>query len=899
MALVRALVLALFVPALAYCEQRALSSFGYLNNNESSVIIDDTEAQDLLNVDVTAGGKSIKKREGYGSYKSLGTGQAIHGGYHFFDAAGNDVQIWASSTSLYGIVADGTPTQLVSSGTLNATWDCADTQGFAYCVSSSRDAVIKTNGATKTWYTSPLGTMVEMTPDRLVIAGVAGALSTLYHSKAGDFTNFSVGIDDPDAFTEVIASPGSRITHIRYGCGKLLWWKNRSFGYLLGETQSNVEPVIVSDTVGTQDNDSAIDPGGTVWFRAQDGHIYSYDCQQLEKRSTAITPNIQTAGDRTSNSYNLTTQPDWQSGTIVPTDKLSTTLISGDVVPSSFTATETTAADWAQGTLSSLEIGGNSIIISTLTSTSGWNSWSPGNIGFPSAWSPLTNCGAFTTDKGGDGTILELSNGSSSINLVVSLVDANTNAVITSSTHTYADNSCSWTQRTLTVGSSHGRRRAKLKFSGPTGSPFLTNGFSAAVTLTGGDITYYTKSDIQSGVRHWFVDSNLNVSNAIAEGGLSSISQGTYRSKVYNVGFTPSYASLSYTASLNDFTPAFSIQHASSTNGAWSDLGTAADTSYANAEQYLRFISTFTVSGNDDALTSLDDVTLLARSSGTFYTTVVNRPNLSSWDTLNATYNISGSSVAFYLRSSTSAFTTLSSTPAWTGQTVGSVISIATGTYMQGRVDFAVTASSHAVALNDLTINWFEGSASDKAYATYFSDAIWWSVAYGAGITTNNYIFRYDLLNAGWTLYNFGSNGFLTQNNNLYFGSPSSDSIFRFGGSTSDNGSAINSYWKSKDYSGSDPWVDNTYKQLDVYATRNQNETLTVTYGVGTSTNTTSYNISLSTSSSSVVVHKKLLPIGKNGPTFNVQVGDNSSSSSWEVLGFRFVYDPLSYRPSQ
>jgi hypothetical protein len=54
----------------------------------------------------------------------------------------------------------------------------------------------------------------------------------------------------------------------------------------------------------------------------------------------------------------------------------------------------------------------------------------------------------------------------------------------------------------------------------------------------------------------------------------------------------------------------------------------------------------------------------------------------------------------------------------------------------------------------------------------------------------------------------------------------------------------------------------------------------------------------MSNTTQSIIRNKKLLPLGKNGATFNVQYGDNSDVSSWELLGYRFTYSPLSYRPT-
>lgn len=896
MALVKRILFALFLSTATYADQIALDSFGYLNNNETSVIIGPSESQDLLNVDVTAGGKSVVKREGYGSYKSLGTGQAIHGGAHFFDASGNDVQLWGSSTSLHGIVTDGTPTKLISTATLNATWDCADTQGFAYCVTSSRNGLIRTNGVTHTYFGTPAGTMIDMTPDRLVISGVSGALSTLYYSKAGDYANFATGIDDPDAFTEVIASPGSRITHVRYACGKLLWWKDRSFGYLLGDNQTNVEPVIVSDTIGTQDNESAIDPGGTVWFRAQDGHIYSYDCQRVEKRSNDISENIQTSGRRTANALVQTSQADFLTGTIVPNATLSATISPGSLVPSSYTVTDTSDADFSSGTLNSTQVTGGTVKLATNNgnfTNPGFESGTTGWDDSGSAYAVVTTAsiGCTLNPQAGSNFLFANLINESSIVWKLQLLDATDSTVLLEkSLSTSSSDSCAWVADSLSSQSYRGRRvKLRLLVSNSIiGSSSFTNSSSFIV---GGDIDFYRSCQVTGSTRRLAFDSFT--------GGASSISSGTFTSRTFNVGAAPSYLLPSASWTVNESTPTFVIQHSTSTNGLWSDVGTSTGIVRSVTKQYVRYLSTFTVGATEDASTTLNDVTLLARSSGSYYSVVQAAPNLTSWDTFNATTVNNDGSVTYYVRAATNTFSVQSATPSWVAQSVGSVVSTSTGSFIQIRADFLITHPTQTPTSQDMTVNWFEGSAADKAYATYFEDAIWWAVASGAGQTTNNYIFRYDLLNQGWGIYSFGANGFLIQNNRLYFGSPTESSLYRYGDSTSDNGAAIEAYWKSKDFSGTDPWLENTYKQLDIYAARDQNSTLTVSYAVGTSTTSTSYSVGLSSNTSSIIAHKKLLPFGKNGSTINVKVGDNSASSDWELFGIRFVYDVLSYRPTQ
>lgn len=743
-------------------DQVSATSFKGLNSNENSVIIDPSQAQDLLNVDVSAGGKSIKKRSGYGLYKAIGTGQPMRGGYHAFDSSGNDYQIWGSSTSLYGIVADGTPAQLISSATLNSTWDCADTQGNSYCVDSNRDAFIKTNGSTKQWYVSPLGSIVEATPDRIVVTGVASSPNTLYVSQSNNFTNFTTGVNDTDAFTEVIAAPGSHLTHLRWGCGKLLWWKDASFGTFDFDNQYTAQVKTVSDVIGTFDNTSAIDPGGNVWFRGQDGHTWKYDCSSLEKMTVELTPTVGLSGRRVSNLWFQTTTQEFELGVTSDTNISNNTVYlnlnsSGTVSDPGFEG-----ADW-------LESGD-------------WSHYGS----FPVMSGTLTPV---------EGSLFEADLVTSPYDPKAMLIDA-TDSTVYVSTNIPFWNDAAWHSLTISSGTALGRR-CNLVFQ--VGSQQV---ISPASFIVGGPISmkYSTNYGVSGG--------SMLAIDSITVGGISTVSTGYYTSAVHNA------------------------------------------------------------------------------------------PNLRTWGTVSAGYDNYLSTHTLYMRSSTSSFTVNSSTPAWSLVRQGGLVSVSTGTYFQFKDVMVVTSSTtRTPELRDISINWYEGDSSDQAYMQYFDNAIWESVTYGDGQSANNYIFKYDLINDGWTLYNIGTGGMLIENNILYFGSPSTSEIYNYGTSHSDNGSPISAYWRSKSFTGSDPFLQNQLSNIDVFSKKDQGASLTITYTTDTST-ATSYAVSLSTSSS-VIQNRKKLPSGKLGYTFDLEVGDNSVTSNWEMLGYRIGFIQLPYRPTQ
>ena len=898
----KALLIASLCVTAAFCDQVAVSDFKGLNNDEANLVIGSEYAQDLLNVDVSAGGKSVVKRPGFGQYKDIDEG-ALHGGHHFFDSTGNDVQVWGSSKSLTGIVADGTPTVLISSATQGATWDCADTVGFAYCVNSSRDVYVRTTGAAIAWQTSPLGTMIEATPDRMVVAGVAAAPSSLYVSAANSFlaSGYTVGSLNSDAFIEPITAPGSKLTHIRWGCGKLLWWKDQSFGYTQFEDQYTLENKIVSDTIGTFDNTSAIDPGGNVWFRGQDGHIYRYDCSGLTKESIEITPNIQSSGRRTSNSFIQTTLADWNGGSGNPPSAISTTTITDSITPTTFTVTENSSASgWGSGSTSNATVWTSSVSLATNNSgTVTDNSFENANIA--TAWTVTNGSGdsgwiSVNTVTAGANCNPTPQSGSriaqqavTSGDLLVQTVSVDGNTVYDQGTVSWASNSCTWVQRTLTVSDANKGKRFRLRFKpGPNNSNIITQDSY----ILGGNITFYTATDQGSALKVFWIDN--------VESGSSTITSGQFTSQAFNTGTPYSFVYTSATWTAVTSTPSIVLQKGPTATGPWLDINNSTGTNVQTNHRFLRYLSSFTIEGGD-ARGYLSGVQIIAKSSGPYYSAVKNAPNITAWSTFNPTPVLGDGTIIYNIRRATQPFTVLSSTPSgWTQLTENSLITASTGTYFQVIASFTITAATNtAPSLSDFTVNWYEGNASDQAYMHYFDNAIWTSVAFGVGVSSNTHIFKRDLINDGWTVYNFGAGGFLTQNNRLYFGDVSDGGkIFLYGSGTSDNGAAINAYWQSKEFAGSDPFMENQLTQIDTIVRRDPNQSLVATYTVGTST-ATSYTISLSSTTTSIITHRKTLPSGKNGYSFNMKYSDNSTTGAFEILGYRLGFIQYPWKPSQ
>lgn len=950
-----------------------IGPFGGLSTTLDPSTIPASNAQDLLNVDITPGGKSVKKREGLALDTTLTySSSVVHGAYKFFDSNGSEVRLWGQDAGIYASVS-GANYVRVATGTVGATWQCTDYLGFAYCVSSSRDTPVKTDGTTTgTSYqgTIPAGTMIASTPERLLVSGVSGQAQRIYYSGASNFTDFTVGVLTSSSSYEDVTAPGSAIKHIAYRCGRWLWWKDQSFGFLIGTNQTNLDLVTVSDYVGTFDNTDVYDSGIT-YFRGSDNQFYTYDCSTVKRFSEDIIPTANSANRRKSNSWTQTSQADFQAGSITPANQLSTTITVGDVTTSSFSVSASSAA-YASKSVSNLTFSGTNILISTNAveisnndlETSGFSNWS--NL---SGWTQVgatasSNADCTVTPK--SGSLQALASGAAgSDDLTLSIWDASSNLGLSTTTVAWAAGGCTFVERTISA-SGLARRMVKLHLA--IGSPasaletdsFISNGADVLIwtaTQRNGavgivhtayvDLVHNTpKSDITSGyyvsqafntgfsspsvtgTQGWTVNeytpyfelqtssyasagflkitgssgtvaqanqyvrfvSSLNVTGT--NDALTSVAYATIvSSQLFNTGFSSCTTQLqaAWTSAIGS-TPTFTVKHSSWTSGTQVSVLTSTSTN-AITNGYLLVSSSFTSSLDNTAQSSIDNLTVLARSSGTFRSAVKNAPSITSWNTLTETdTTVGASSITYYYRASNTSFNSTDvSTPVWVSMTKNSVPPSIVAQYFQARADYYITAATESASTSDFTFNWYEGNAADKMYGTYFNYGIWFSVSLGTTTSANNRILRYDLLSQAWTLYDIPSNGFLIYNNNLYIGDATVGKTYKFGGVNSDNSVAINSYWRSKPFFGSSPFADDELRTSSFYCKQSSGTTLSVTYTLNRSSSTT-YSINLYDSRSAVIRHARNFVGGALANVFDLQFGDNSTNPGWEVFAGEVAY---------
>jgi hypothetical protein len=214
----------LLLPFGVAAESTIVGNLRGLSNADNSIMIGDTEAQDLSNVDITDNGFGIKKRDGYSLFKTVASSTwGVRGGYYFRDTTATDCIVHTNNQSVYVSKNGGNYSAIVTTDTAGSYYDFTDSNGYLWRANSNRDEIFKYSGSAVTYYPShPKGNQIEALPDRLVISGTSANPNRINFSALADFTDFATGVLESSAFTEDIGMPGQNVTALKYA---LVWIK--------------------------------------------------------------------------------------------------------------------------------------------------------------------------------------------------------------------------------------------------------------------------------------------------------------------------------------------------------------------------------------------------------------------------------------------------------------------------------------------------------------------------------------------------------------------------------------------------------------------------------------------------------------------------------------------------
>ncbi len=802
-----------------------------LNNGDASIQIGDNEAQDLLNVDVTEAAYGIRKRSGYDLFRTIGVSTSgVRGGYSFRDASGSDLLIHANDRAIYKSANGGAYSAFLTTNTLGAYYDFTDSNGALFFANSSRDPIGRYTGSVLSLLSgAPAGTQVEALPDRLAISGTSANPNRVHFSQSADFTNFTIGLEEADPFTEDLGLTGQAINAIKWADDRLLLFTKTSLSYWAGSNQYDGVIEEVSNTIGSVQPSSIVRDLGVTYFQAQDGHFYAYDNNSLTWISRAIAGTVDALASGESKNWQLSSQADFGAGTF--SAGLSSTTSPGDVAYAVQTLDDSSfgTLSWAQSRTT------------TASSVAG------ASVSFSASGLRLS---------------VESSNASETIAAIASTTFAS--PLSTGTWRFNFTNNLSGTAGVSDVFITEYR----LYVDGA--SDGTTNRVMALLQCSGVSPT--------TAVIQFYQDTTLIASDGVN----SSYCTGTsgYLKMRRN-------SSDGWTISLND----------SATDLAAGSVTISSYTVFS--KMYIRaYLSKGLGSTLTSASAQLSSIQFYP-SSATYQSVNFNVGGaITSWNAFTANQSLGNGAISYALYTDTNTTMTIASASTWvSSQTItsGSVPTVGTATYVALVYAFSVEASTNTPTVNDTEVTWNEGTLT-RTWASVDKDhRIIWSVAEST-YSVPNISLIYDPRFNTWLKYSFPFDASARVGTKLFFGNPSSGNVYSWPGSNSDNGAAFNAFWKSKDFIGTDLFVEKDYSGLSLVAKTQTGSNLDLAYTVNTSS-TVSSNISLSdTNSNTLRRYNSNLASGKFGTFFSFRFGNDDADAPFEVYAVKFDYKPRPWR---
>jgi hypothetical protein len=817
-------------------------------------VIENGCSQQAWNVDVWTG--RLQKRRGSLLQNStpLTGNQPVRFTAEFPDQNGNKWLITASSNSLFkSNNSGGTNSVLTSTCGISATSQFSSVNAFGKIrlVDGSTNCIVFDGNVFTESTNTPRGTLIAFMFQRVFVANVSGTNSVLYMSRINDPEDYTDdGLADDDAASVFIRqNDGYPIRAlVPYG-NQLLIFKDRSIDALTMDN-SGLVPIItaISNNIGTQHPKSVQVRTNDVIFMGPDG-FYSLFGNSLTNISQGIKPTFDTILQKnsTSRSITLTTKADFDTGT---SSGIATSVVQNSLVLSTWTAIDTSSTDFLAGTLINMTTSflDGGIAVSTVLVNGGFE-FGPGPVnifGFTTVpgysevqayvtttTNPRSGTYCLTREPGSSGSVPAVFKSSTCF-----VVVRDTNSVVLQIT-TFTGLSTSYTQKTIDL-SSFQNQMINISFAFPLDS-FFGGGTQTAITT---DYFYCNHSPATFYILMYLIGSyyNFRLDDFIGFGNAS------FTSQIFNTGLSsPTWLSSSVSTASNSSTFTWTTQ--SSNDGVTFDAAASwipGTSPASNIKRYIRYIISIATSATP-AIPYIQDVTLAARSSFGDYLSAGQSigTNINSWGLFSSNNSTNGGSITYAIYTDTNSSIVRTNSATWiSSQTItsGSIPTISTAPFLFFYTTMTITASTQAPQVDDLVINWNEGSANFPVTSLFFEGDYLAAVS-TKSITANDTIFVYDRNNHWNPLYT-GLNCYsLTlYNQQAYCGSSLAGNIYRIQVDNlySDNGSAINSYWKSKEFDFGYTMTDKTMRKYFVTAKYNATSSVSFAYGVNRGATTSS-----------------------------------------------------------
>lgn len=907
--LLPSLLLALFSSLLwAKGDRQYLKVYDFykgVDTYHGSTSLPDGFVQNALNVSFDAIAP-VTKRQGYTvawSTKSY----SYTGLWTYTDSSNTTWQLVRSSDQITASNLAGT---VVKVSTVSANNLVSETNAFgnAYFVDQTQGVYYWNGTATTAVAGSPTGSIITTFHNRVWVTGAAVPNGNqLYGSKYGDGTVWTTGLNatDPVQVSVGLNDNFDSVSAEYVYLDTLYVFKHASIYALYGFDQTNFQISFLTQECGCIDGNTIQTFNGSLKFVSLRGveDFNGYTCKRISDPIKNKT-DPSTLNNFSAQSWVQQTASDWNAGTFTPSNSLNTSIASPSLVPSTFSITENTNTKWNAGFNNRLQVNASSITsaISAPVNVSN-NSFESGLAGWNTSCSGTCPCGTggWIQSTGGIGgpnppyctgisatqgsffaTTCDNNNGlfGVTMSLTAQLIDINS-AVLTSYSVPISVGMHTFTFNMANFVGVRGAVRFQATSSQDTGVRYLN---VSPYYIIGGNVTF------DAGISCNGSNDFVGVDNVL--GSSSTANDGSFTSQIYNSGASSMSYQMLYSYVANTSTPSFDLQTASNNlTGPWTELLTSSSTN-AIGNQYVKYTTTVTASGNDSALSAVTSVGILGTASpATLISQSHNITGIGSFGNLSINQFLNNGTIVYDV--CTAAASNMSAKTCKT-VTANSQIMTPTNNFVQIVATFTVTAATQTPTLQSTAINWYSGTRSPPMASTVWDNRYWLSLSTTTADTFNDEVAVLNTRGA-WALYDLHAGGFTQTKNNLYHAdSLASGNIYLDNQGYADNGAAINAFVQTKDYAFGDLPADEYmyvfYPALDSLGN------CAVSFQYMPDKSGTNYSLGSPLQSEFATMSSVRLPFPVDsshqdfGQTMNFTVSTNDSQCPFQFYGFEGIF---------
>lgn len=896
-------------------QQISVDTFCGMDNTDPSNTLRNCECQDCLNVEASVSGNSVRKRNGVSLNAALTVStSAVTGNLYYVDNNGNNIVIVCQDVNCSKSVNSSAFSNFVTTATPTPRyWSLVAAQGLAYGANDKQDKIwILNNGAVTYSTTIPQGKILDFTQDRMISANTVANPNSVNYSKSGDFTAWTAGVNSVDPWSDNIGNPGQQITGLRNWNGTEYIFMDQSITACQLGDQYTTLCNLISPTIGTNDPTSIILTAEGIMFKGSDSNFWLIDANDiLHILSRKVHNLLITASSGKAYSNTQTTKSDFDVGSQNPSGSWGTSISIGAIAPSTYTATEQSSSTFVNGTL---------VNVSTTVTNSVYIT-RPGDVVF-------TNAGGESSDNrnwaitNGDGVWTNRSNAFMASNcpsspaasqnckfgsrcwqdtssppnipylVPVRILDSSNNII--TSTSVSINNNMNWTLFNVPLPVGYSQIKVYIADASTSQSIMISssivNGYNLPLWFMGCD----------NGVGSVFPAMDWDET-------ISQPTSGSYTSQCYDTSYsTPTWGPFNVTISSNDASSGVTFQTrvAATCGGSFDSAVTATNgQKIASAtKEAVKYIANFTLASSTNIPAGFTSASLNAATTGQFMQQCANTNGMSSsYGTLNCDTTFTGAGSVVFAATSTASCSVLPAITSgtWTSVINNSVPTISTNSATWIRYTSLLGSSTDQAQVNSCVLNWINGTLAPPVWGFYDSvnNDAYWSFSINQS-TFNSRVIKYDLHLDGFYPFDYTANSMMYYNNNYYFGGSNGGYWYQWNSTNtfSDQGNAINAYYKTKDFYCVSPFQEGVWNSFSFVNKNEPSGSITNTWTLDRQ-RTGNYSVSVSTTSTiSYVRSNYLLPDTSPATFINFNLGNNAASSPFEIVGYNVGCTPKPWR---